>query len=223
MVTRDVRTLRYDELTADQRRRLSDGRRKAAAARRAQENMIAAAKSSRPRFAELARWIVGTCKPGLELRIQEELSDAGIECWCPVEWKKRPSRRGLKAVEIPRPLFRGYVFVRVIPAMDAYAGVLSASRISALMGRDGKPELLSERLMKLLRLRAAKRSGKQGDSDGKPWWQDRKATVTHGPFAGFTATLRSLVGTGDMIAVEVAMFGRMTPVTLDVDSIAIRE
>lgn len=199
-----------------------DGRVMADAERRAGRNLIAMATKDVAGFDRLARWIVATCRPGLELRIEEELTEWGIESWCPVEMKLLRPRRGIAAKKIPRPLFRGYVFVRVVPTMEAYAGVLSASRISHLMGRDGKPFLMPDELMKKLRLRVAKRVAKQ--DDGKDdWWVDRKATVTHGPFASFTATIRSLLGKGDRVSAEVEIFGRMTAIELDVDSIRINE
>lgn len=223
MNNHEVKVIDANALTGEQRRRLEDGQRRAENLRAAQENLVAMACASRPRFAELARWIVGTCKPGLELRIRDELAELGIESWCPCEMVKRPPRRGLKAVEIPRPLFRGYLFLRVIPDTDAFAGVLSASRLSALMGRDGTPFLLSEDLMRRLRLRVAKRIADQDDKPGKPWWVDRPATVTHGPFASFTATVRALLGDGDRVRAEVNVFGRLTPIELAVDSIRLSE
>ncbi len=156
------------------------------------------------------------------MRIEEELAACGIESWCPVEMKLRRARRGLKAVENPCALFRGYVFVHVIPTMEAFAGVLSASRIGGLMGRDGRPFLMPEDLMRRMRLRAQKREAKQKDEAAQEW-RNRKVTVRHGPFASLTATIRDLLGKGDRVSVEVDIFGRMTVMELDVDSIQIGE
>ena len=192
------------------------------AERRAGRNLIAMARKDVGGFEAHARWIVGTCKRGMEMRVEEELSGAGIECWVPVEIKLFRPRRGIEAKKVPRPLFGGYVFIRVIPTMEAYAGVLSASRVSHLMGREGRPFLMSDELMRTIRLRAAKKARKQKDG-GNEWWVGHQATVTHGPFASFTATIRSLVGKGDRVSAEVDIFGRMTAIELDVDSIRISE
>lgn len=197
-----------------------NGRMMADAERRARLGLVGMAGKDVPGFEKMARWIVAVCRPGTETRIHDDLATLGIECWCPMEKKRRPPRRGLKAQVIHTPLFRGYLFVRVIPMNEAFVGVLSASRLSGLMGHDGVPTLMPERIMERLRLSVAKRLKDQGDDDGS-WWRDCHVTVTHGPFASFKAVVRALVGKGDKVKVDVEIFGRATPVELDIDSIRI--
>lgn len=211
------RPIRSEELTMNERRRIEMAKARNDAERAARENLMFMASRKRGGFEELARWIVCTCKAGLEEVISNELSARDIEVWCPTEKRRRPPLRGKKAVEIHRAIFRGYVFVRVIPDAEAFHGVLSASRISSIMGRDGKPFLMPERLMSMLVVKAAKREQLQEDATFK---NGQAVTIRSGPFADFAATVRRVLG-GHKVEVEAALFGQMTSITLDVDSIEV--
>src|SRR5690606_20491906 len=122
----------------------------------AKARLIAMAREERPGFERMARWVVATCKSGSEQAVHDELREHGINVWCPLEKIRARPRRSLKAVDIYRPYFKGYLFVRVIPDNEAYVGLLSASRLMGIMGRDGKPFLMPDRLMDALMLGSRK-------------------------------------------------------------------
>lgn len=208
------------ELSPYERRRIDEGQARAERARAAHANLIRMAGKDWEQFDTMARWIVGTCRAGSELSIQEELNEQGIETWCPLERFRTRPRRGLKPVDIYRPFFRGYLFLRVVPCHEAYAGALCASRLQSLMGNDGKPFLMPEKLMNALMLRVKNDVLKQDDEKPLPVHAGERVTIRSGPFADFQTTIRKVLGDRWKVLAEVNIFGRMTPIELDIDSVA---
>ncbi|MCF1433176.1 transcriptional antiterminator [Agrobacterium vitis] len=187
------------------------------------QRQIAMARRDRPDFDQLARWVVARCKSGLEQAIRDALTEQGIECWCPCERRRLPPRRRKPAITVERPLFRGYLFVRVIPDNEAYAGLLLASKLQSLMGQDGKPYLMPEALMRQLQLsaRTAERQHMDaGDVPPVPDMLGKQVTIRSGPFADFVVTVRKVLSRRGQVVVDVPMFGGMSEVTVGVDVIA---
>jgi transcriptional antiterminator NusG len=207
------------ELTAYDRSRIEDGQAKADRARFAHANLVEMASKNIAGFESWARWIVATCKAGTEQTIESDLKELAIETWCPLEHYRTRPRRGLKPVDIYRPFFRGYLFVRVVPSPEAYAGVLCASRLSTIMGRDGKPFLMPDRLMNALMHGVKKDHLKQDDNRPLPVHKGDAITIRSGPFADFQATVRKVIGERWKLQAEVNIFGRMTPIEIDIDSV----
>lgn len=186
------------------------------------KRQIAMARHDRPDFDQLARWVVARCKSGLEQVIRDALTEQGIECWCPCERRRLPPRRRKPAIVVERALFRGYLFVRMIPDNEAYAGLLLASRLQSLMGRDGKPYLMPETLMRQLQLSAKTAERQHMDACGVPPMPDmlgKQVTIRSGPFADFVVTVRKVLSKRGQVVVDVPMFGGMSEVTMGVDAI----
>lgn len=207
------------ELTNDERARAYGARDRACALRSARSNLVYEASFEKNGFQNLSRWIVTTCRSGSEHSIAEELKDVRIESWCPMEKFRTRPRRALKPVDIYRPFFRGYLFVRVVPSPEAFAGVLSASRLNGIMGRDGRPFLMPEKLMDALMLGMKKKVVVQEDEVKLPFSIGDRMLIKDGPFSSFTAMVRAALPDRWQAEVEVEIFGRMTPVTLDIDSL----
>jgi len=207
------------ELSRPERARIEEARRRADRLRQGHDSLTHAASCGRPDFEAKARWIVATCRSGSEQAIKAELDEAGIRAWCPTERHRRPPRRGRKAVDIFLPYFRGYLFVMVVPTQEAFAGVLAASRLQGLMGRDGKPFLMPPRLMDALLLSALKDKKDQEDRPKLPFRVGQRVSIRSGPFADFLATVRRLIPERWKMEAEVSLFGRMTLLEIDIDSI----
>ncbi|HZG29936.1 MAG TPA: transcription termination/antitermination NusG family protein [Ensifer sp.] len=184
--------------------------------------MIAKARMDRQEKDVAPRWVVATCKTGMEKHVAEAFQQQVIECWLPTERRKRPPLRGKKAVEIEVPIFRGYVFARVIPDDLAYAGLMAAAKINGLMASGGRVYLMPDRLMETLMLKSKKRERKQIDEKELPIYRaaiNGKAVIRSGPFADFMVTVRRVLEKSGELVVELPIFGAMTEMTVDVDSI----
>lgn len=195
--------------------RASDGRGRIA-------SVVAMARRDRPQFEALARWVVATCKSGMELPIAEALEAQGIECWCPTERKRKPPRRGQKPVEIMLPVFRGYLFVRVLPENEAYAGLLAAAKLQGLMSSGGAVYLMPKTLMERLMLSLQKRKRKHKVVAELPTLVNvigKTAVVRSGPFSNFLVTVREVLEKRGEVVVDIPLFGGMTEMTMDIDSI----
>ncbi|OLP44144.1 hypothetical protein BJF95_06150 [Rhizobium oryziradicis] len=187
------------------------------------QRMIAMARCNRAGFEQLGRWLVASCTSGMEQAIRDSLQEQGIECWCPCEKLRYPPRRGKQAVEIQRAIFRGYLFVKVIPDNEAFVGLLVASKLKGLMGQDGKPYLMPENLMSKLMLSAKKSERKHMDASSLPVPSDvvgKTVTIRSGPFADFVVTVRKVLSNRGQLVVDVPLFGGMSEVTLGVDSVS---
>lgn len=218
----DYRVIAENELSAGERDRLNGRQSSAAAARDRHAALVAWAKRDRQGFETLARWVVATCRVGREVEASDSLTAAGIECWCPRERLRARPRRRLQAVDIFRPIFRGYIFVRVIPDRYSYAGLLSAARLRGLMCDGGRPYLMPPALMERLMLAALERERKQEDSENLPPLPElvgKRVTIRSGPFAEFAVTVRRLLSKRRQVVVEIPIFGAMKEVPLDVDLI----
>ncbi|NSZ16587.1 transcription termination/antitermination NusG family protein [Agrobacterium vitis] len=187
------------------------------------QRQVAMARRDRPEFDRLARWVVASCKSGMEQVIRDSLDQQGIECWCPCERHKWPPRRGKQAVEIQRAVFRGYLFVQVIPDNQAFVGLMLASKLRGLMGQDGKPHLMPEPLMRQLMLSAKKAERKHMDGHDVPPMPDvlgKQVTIRSGPFADFVVTVRKVLSKRGQVVVDVPMFGGMSEITMGIDFIS---
>ena len=214
------RPMMEGEMRETDRRRAYDAQDRATKAIGARSNLIAMARRDRTGFDSLARWVVATCRTGTEEAIRDELQERGIEAWCPMEKMRARPRRSLKAVDIYRPFFKGYLFIRVIPDNEAFVGLLSASRLMGLMGRDGKPFLMPDRMMDALLLSSKNAKQEQDDERVLPVRTGQRVVIRTGPFSDFNATIRRVLGSRWKVMAEVEMFGRMTAVELDIDSVA---
>ncbi|WP_439604513.1 transcription termination/antitermination protein NusG [Shinella sp.] len=213
------RPMHAAELTEEERNRIDLARDRAERLRDGHNSLIEAASSRFVRFDQVARWVVATCRQGSEESIARELGELGIVTWCPKEHLRTRPRRKLKPVDIYRPYFGGYLFVRVIPTREAFAGLLAASRLQGIMGRDGVPYLMPEKLMNIIILAAKKDETDQKDKPKMPVRVGQRIDIHSGVFANFQATVRRLIPERWKLEAEVSLFGRMTPVELDIDSI----
>ena len=187
-------------------------------------SVVAMARKDRPGFEDAARWVVATCKSGAEQSASASLSEQGIECWCPTERFRKPPRRGQKPVEIQRTIFRGYLFVRVVPDNEAFAGLLATGRLQGLMASGDTTYLMPERLMVRLMLALKKRQRKHmvaGELPPAPDLLGRKVVIRSGPFAEFLGTVRRVLEKRGEVVLDVPLFGGMTEMTIGVDSIAL--
>ncbi len=222
----EFRQMTEADLSAGERAGVYGRQSAAAMARDGRERVVAMARRDRDGWQAASRWVVATCRVGREDIVSDSLGAAQIECWCPRERWRKPPRRGMPAVEIFLPIFRGYLFARVVPDSEAYAGLLAAAPLKGLMMQGGRPYIMPERLMDALMLSAVERERKQQDSEDLPPMPKivgRRVTIRSGPFADLTVTVRQLLSRRREVVVDVPFFGGMTEARIGIDSVLIRD
>lgn len=173
------------------------------------------------------RWAVLRAQRGWERQVAADLADIGFAAYCPlrtdVVWiKARYGRKPRRQVR-QAPVFAPYLFVGAPPGR-VVAAHLHARIDDVLAGPEGPIEMpraairwLNDRELDGLwdvRRTAAPRRLRPGD----------QVRVTSGPFVEFVGELRE-VGDKDLACVvELAIFGRLTPVRLgacDLDRVCV--
>ena len=215
------RPLVEGELTAEERARAYGKSDRAARMAEAQARLIAAAGKDQPGFDAHAKWVVATCRVGQERIACDELAAAKIEFWCPMSEERRPPTRGKRAETIRRPVFHGYLFVRLLPYAEAWMGALTASRLTGFMGIDGVPVCLSDRFFNSLKTNAKRPDVAHAKGGKHAAWVGRKAEVRDGPFVHFMATVKRVFANDTRVEAEVNIFGRATLCEFDIDQLKV--
>jgi transcription antitermination factor NusG len=130
-----------------------------------------------------ARWYVTYTRANNERRIADQLAERGVENFLAQyesvrKWKDR-------RVRLQRPLFPGYVFVRL--ALQNRLQVLSVPGVVRLVGFNGVPAHLPEEEIRILR------SGLSRDPGVVPHpflSVGRRVRISAGPFVGLEGILR---------------------------------
>ena len=161
-------------------------------------------------------WFCLAIKAAQHKKIIEKLTALGVEPYYPqrVVWRKRragPRQRRSVAL-IPSYLFVG-CDLEVISARS----ILSINGIVAFLGSGGDPEPV--RLNDLARIRQCE---DRGDYDETLLRIDQMLVgktfpINDGPFESMMATVTSVVN--GRARVDVELFGKATPMTIDIDSL----
>ena len=116
-----------------------------------------------------------------------------------------------KDKDIERKLFPGYVLVKMIMTDDSWHLVHNVRGATGFVGSDGKAVPLTEQ--EILDLGVERREIVVGYAVGD------SVKVIDGPLSGFIGTVDELEPEKDRVRVVVSMFGRETPVDLELDQV----
>jgi transcriptional antiterminator NusG len=190
----------------------------ARAVSRRQQALLAAAGESEP---VLRRWYVLTIAGGEDILVDNALTNAGVEHWMAVEklaTKWRGGRKHQRFCAVVKPFFPGYMFVRVAWGEMTWHGLDGVNGVSGIVGGAMNPAPLSDKEFDKFRWHA--------ENDPKFLKAMRNALdvgdlvrIDEGPFAHFEAVLVQLCEESARVRVEVELFGRATPVDLDLAQI----
>jgi len=98
------------------------------------------------------RWYVVRSHAQAEVRAAGHLTRQGFAVWLPLQ--RRRIRHARRAVAALRPLFPGYLFVRLDLAGEPWRSVLSTVGVAAVIGAEGRPAPVPESVFAELRARA---------------------------------------------------------------------
>ncbi len=169
-------------------------------------------------MAEDARWYVVHTYSGYENAVaaavmkaaeNRGMQDLIPEVNIPMETVTEHSDSGSKTVD--RKVFPGYVLVKMIMTDESWHLVRNVRGVTGFVGTEGKAIPLTEQ--EILDLGVERHEIIVGFSVGDT------VKVTDGPLEGFLGTVDELDPEKDRVRVIVSMFGRETPVDLELDQV----
>ena len=169
-------------------------------------------------MADNARWYVVHTYSGYEnavaaaimkaaenRRMQEFIHEVNI----PLETVTEHTDEGEKTYE--RKVFPGYVLVKMILTDESWHLVRNVRGATGFVGSDGKPVPLTDQEIYDL--------GVEHHEIVVGYEVGDTVKVTDGPLEGFLGTVEELDAERDYVRVVVSMFGRETPVDLELDQV----
>lgn len=166
---------------------------------------------------EEGKWYVVHTYSGYENKVasnlektveNHQLQDLIHEIRVPTEKVLEVGSNG-KTKEVERKIFPGYVIVKMILTDESWYAVRNIRGCTGFVGPSSKPiPLTAEEVERLgVETRNVEVSYKVGDS----------VQITDGPLEGFIGTVDEIDIDKNRIRVTVSMFGRETPVDLELD------
>jgi transcription antitermination factor NusG len=96
----------------------------------------------------MAKWFAIYTKPRWEKKVNQLLTDKGVECYCPLNKVKRKWSDRTKTVE--EPLFKSYVFVKV--SEEERTKVRLTNGVVNFVYWNGKPAIVREKEIQTIKL-----------------------------------------------------------------------
>jgi len=137
-----------------------------------------------------APWFVTYVKPQNELKVVERLGRRGYETFLPMS--ARWAQRGHKRVEIERPLFPRYLFVRFGPGGN-FLEIGETVGVVSILNNFGKPGTVRNTF--IADLRAAMIAGQFNEKPARTLQPGEAVKFMRGPFEGLMARIQGLHGT----------------------------
>ena len=169
-------------------------------------------------MAEEAKWYVVHTYSGYENAVaaaimkaaeNRRMQDLIHEVSIPLEKVTEITEKGPKEVE--RKVFPGYVLVKMIMTDDSWHLVHAVRGATGFVGSDGKAVPLTDE--EIIAMGVERREVKVGYNVGDT------VKVIDGPLSGFNGTVDELEITKNRVRVVVSMFGRETPIDLELDQV----
>lgn len=169
-------------------------------------------------MADKAQWYVVHTYSGYEKAVADaimkaaenrRMTDRILEVNIPVETVTEYTDKGEKNVE--RKIFPGYVLVKMVLTDESWHLVRNVRGATGFVGIDGKAVPLTEQ--EIIDLGVERREIKLDFAVGD------EVKITDGPLNGFNGVVEELDAENDYVRVVVTMFGRETPVDLELDQV----
>lgn len=170
-----------------------------------------------------ARWYVAHTYSGHEQRVARQLKDRieGLklvpyvhQVLVPTQEKIRISRG--KKQTIKEKLFPGYLLIRMIMNDDAWAAVRNTRGITGFVGMGKNPTPIPQTEVDTIQKFSAQKAPKFKAS----FTLGEAVKIAEGPFAEFLGTVNEIDDEKGKVKVLVSIFGRETPVELDLLQVA---
>ena len=120
-----------------------------------------------------------------------------------------------KKREIERKIFHGYVLIKMIVTDDSWYVVRNIRGCTGFVGPASKPVPLTDE--EVAALGVEKHSVEVGYKEGDT------VNIISGPLEGYSGVVKTVDTKNNNVCVVLSMFGRETPVELELDQISISE
>lgn len=216
MMRADVKRLSEAELVGPTDRHTAALDKMRAMSRRSQALLAAAGQSE-----SALHWYVLRTEPHAEIAVDKLLQDANVEHWLPfmkVEKRRRSGRKKQAREAVSMLAWPGYIFVRIVPSPEAWAGLLTVKGVVGVLGANEK--LFPVKHEKVLQLKVFLEGNVIAMGEIASLLKlGQMVRINEGAFAthnGFVSAIDDEAGT---LSVDVYIFGRAVPITLGLDQI----
>ena len=117
--------------------------------------------------------------------------------------------------EVERKIFPGYVLIKMIVTDDSWYVVRNIRGCTGFVGPASKPVPLTDAEVEALGVE--KHSVEVGYSEGDT------VKIINGPLEGYSGVIKSIDLANNNVCVVLSMFGRETPVELELDQISLED
>lgn len=218
---RQCRRLDAEALTEEQEARLLATRIRQRIGMLNEARMKRAARCDRDGFEEHARWFVGRVPSGNEIATRRRLKASDVEAWLPVEQRRTPPKRGNSAKVVEKAFWPGYVFIRLVPGADAWAGAILAGELLGWVSDGVYPVAISNMVVgELQRCEKAGDFEREAKLIGIPVRGDR-VEVKDGLLAGMPGIVERFNEARQEVSLLVNLLGGQVAATMRLDDVVI--
>ena len=170
-------------------------------------------------MSENAKWYVIHTYSGYENAVKtsiekfvtgRNMEDMILQMEIPVETVKEVTESG-ETKEVERKVFPGYVLIKMVMTDDTWHLVRNVRGVTGFVGSANKPIPLTED--EVLAMGMEKHEDVVGYNVGD------HVRIVDGPLASFTGVVEEIEPEKNQVSVMVSMFGRETPVELELDQV----
>jgi transcriptional antiterminator NusG len=166
-------------------------------------------------YPELCDWYCLKVMTGREFAVEKHLYEENVEALVPVR-KGEERRTRHRIIAAPRiPVMPGYVLVRCLFKAECFVALRRVKHVVGIIGGGEMPYRIPFEYVENFKRRAH-----EGTYDSREVLLTYKVgeavQITNGPFASFGAEVTAIDGEKHRITVEASIFGRSTPVELDI-------
>ena len=172
-------------------------------------------------MSENAKWYVLHTYSGYENAVKtsiekfvtnRNMEDMILQIEIPLEHVTEVTESGTMK-EVDRKVFPGYVLIKMILTDDTWHLIRNIRGVTGFVGSANKPIPLSEEEVAALRMEPNEIIVNYNVGD--------QVRITDGPLESFMGTVESIEPEKNKVCVVVSMFGRETPVELELDQVEV--
>ena len=173
-------------------------------------------------MSDLARWYVVHTYSGYENKVATNLEkiveNRKLHDW--IHEIRVPTEtvveiKDNKKREVERKIFPGYVLVKMVMTDDSWYVVRNTRGCTGFVGPNGKPIPLTEEEVLAMGMEKHEIVVRYNVGD--------HVKIVDGPLASFTGVVEEIEPEKNRVSVMVSMFGRETPVELELDQVEVQD